>query len=819
MITTKKCQSLKRFTFTGKVAIIICTGDNMLKKLLSLIEKEKEPILLVTDKYNKEQILTNLYGDLVNITFISLPELIKKLTFSYSHEAIYYLMKQYQVNYEIALTYLQNMKYLSLINPNDDLDKINLLQTLYEELFTNKLIAIDNLFLKYCQKKQVLIYGYPYISKEDLKVLSKIKYQYLSSEKGNINTNEVSICKTVTDELFYVLEAIGDLITQGVPLTKIKLIGIRENDYFLTKQMFKLYQIPLNLHEKKSLYSYDITKDLLKAFGENRLDSYDYQGKERSLINEVISIINQFASLPVDDILLECLKQTLSNTYITEETYQEAVEVIPLEQALTLENHYLFLLGFNQGHIPTIHKDEDYFSDAVKQKNHLSTSSDLNYAMKEMVIKVLSTPNHFYLSYHTEEENPSALIEELKLTKKVLSSNYYSLYSPAFNELLLVKYLDNYIKYGTKSEALLNLVKTYPIPYLQYNNAFTGIKHDDYLASLKQRLLLSYTAIDTYYKCGFMYYLKKVLKLEIFNETFVTFIGSLYHKILSCAFNETFDFEKEYQDYLATSTYELNYKEKFLLVKLKAELVKIIAIIKDQAQYINYNQTLYEENFNIKVHNPRYPHFDITFTGYIDKIWYHTITDEDGNEVTYVSIVDYKTGKLDIKLDLVPYGLSLQLPVYVYLARHSNLPNVKVYGFFLQNILQNELKADNEEEYLAQKQKALQLSGYIIDDVPAEAEFDKSKSDSKIIKNLRLKKDGTYYAHAKVLTSDALETLIKTVEDKINEASTEILNANFAINPKINKGVNLSCMYCTFKDICYKAYKDYIHLEVGDDDD
>ena len=155
MITTKKCQSLKRFTFTGKVAIIICTGDNMLKKLLSLIEKEKEPILLITDKYNKEQILTNLYGDLVNITFISLPELIKKLTFYYSHEAIYYLMKQYQVNYEIALTYLQNMKYLSLINPNDDLDKINLLQTLYEELFTNKLTLII-FFLSIVKKSKCL---------------------------------------------------------------------------------------------------------------------------------------------------------------------------------------------------------------------------------------------------------------------------------------------------------------------------------------------------------------------------------------------------------------------------------------------------------------------------------------------------------------------------------------------------------------------------------------------------------------------------------------------------------------------------------------
>ncbi|MBO7677695.1 MAG: PD-(D/E)XK nuclease family protein, partial [Erysipelotrichaceae bacterium] len=49
-----------------------------------------------------------------------------------------------------------------------------------------------------------------------------------------------------------------------------------------------------------------------------------------------------------------------------------------------------------------------------------------------------------------------------------------------------------------------------------------------------------------------------------------------------------------------------------------------------------------------------------TFTGKIDKLIY-----DDKN----MAIIDYKTGSSDISLDDIEYGLSMQLPIYVYLSK------------------------------------------------------------------------------------------------------------------------------------------------------
>ena len=785
----------------------------MHKKILKIIKENRDPLLLVVPDLIKHDILTNLNDGLYNVAFITMSEVIDRLSFTFNEEAIYMVMKQYQVGYDIAKTYLNNLKYLQYIDKKtEDLEskKVELLDNIYHFLDNNNLIVKDFLFETYCQKKKIIIYGYPYLKKEELYLLDKINYVYLPIEYNIKLTTKVLACKSFADELFYAIEAICKLISNKVPLSDIKIVGIDKENYFYARQMFKMYQIPVNLNEKTSLYNYDITKTIIENY---RNHTFEYD-KDNLIQNEVIKVLNKFVMFEENEVLYNCVTDSLKNTYIKDKVNTEAIEVVDINSILYLQNKYIFILGFNQGKIPINYKDEDYFSDKFKALHNLTTTEDLNKNAQDIILKVLATNNNFHLSYNTED-TPSPVIENLKLNINNVSSTYYSKYSDKFNEILLVRYLDTYLKYGTKSKVLLDLVKTYKIPYLQYDNKFTGI---NYVLDNK-KLNLSYTSIDTYYKCSFMYYIKRVLRLDMFIENFTTYIGSLFHKVLSVAFSDNFDFEKEYNDFVTLSNYELSPKEEFLLKKLKTELHKIIEIITEQSKYINFESVMYEESLNVNINNPEFSDYEISFGGIIDKIWYKTLTDEDGNEVTYISIVDYKTGKLDIKLDLVPYGLSLQLPVYLYLASHSNLPNVKVYGFFLQNILQPEIKANNEEDYLAQKRKALMLSGYIVDKVPNEFEFDRSKSDSKIIKSLRQKNDGSYYKYSKVLTEDKINNIIASVEDNIIKASSDIIKGKFDINPKISNNINLSCQFCSFSDLCYKKYQDHKRIEVGEEDE
>ena len=78
---------------------------------------------------------------------------------------------------------------------------------------------------------------------------------------------------------------------------------------------------------------------------------------------------------------------------------------------------------------------------------------------------------------------------------------------------------------------------------------------------------------------------------------------------------------------------------------------------------------------------------------------------------------------------------------------------------------------------------------------------------------MAITKNGELSKNSKVISDEDMKDMIKLVEDKILEASTSILNNDFSINPKVIDNKNVSCIYCPYKDICYKRIKDYVYCE------
>lgn len=78
---------------------------------------------------------------------------------------------------------------------------------------------------------------------------------------------------------------------------------------------------------------------------------------------------------------------------------------------------------------------------------------------------------------------------------------------------------------------------------------------------------------------------------------------------------------------------------------------------------------------------------------------------------------------------------------------------------------------------------------------------------------MAITKNGELSKNSKVISDEDMKDMIKLVEDKILEASTSILNNDFSINPKVIDNKNVSCIYCRYKDICYKRIKDYVYYE------
>ena len=311
--------------------------------------------------------------------------------------------------------------------------------------------------------------------------------------------------------------------------------------------------------------------------------------------------------------------------------------------------------------------------------------------------------------------------------------------------------------------------------------------------------------MDNYYKCGFKYYVENVLKLNIYEEKFANVIGNLFHHILQIAFNDNFDLDFEYNKYLNELNKEFKNSELLFLDKLKEDLKLIIDTINSQLKLISLDKTLYEEKIYVN------KNINVTFMGIIDKLMY-----KEENDKTYVAIIDYKTGNPNLNLNNMIYGLDMQLPIYLYLASNSKLKNVEVIGFYLQKILNNEININPKKTYLEQKEDNLKLQGYSIDKEEILELFDKSYKDSNLIKSMKIGNNG-FYSYSKVLSKDNIDKIIKLVDKKIDEASNNILNNKFDINPKYIGGKNISCEFCKYKDICYMKNNDIVYLNEDKD--
>lgn len=759
---------------------------------------------IICDNKTKKQILDQMNQSemLYNISFLSLESFYTSLTFEINKELIYYVMKELNVTYDVANTYLKSLKDIYFINESNN-EKVLFLLSLKEKLIKNSYIKQTNT-LRYYNSKRFIILNYDYIENKYLLALNQLQnYKIINYSKKQKKDLQVLEFNTIEDEINYTFESIIKLLIQGIDLNNIKIATASSDYNFLLNKFSKMYKLPVTIENERSLYSTNIGKEFLKTLKLNEHLNYleNLKQKNSQYYNIIINILNEFTFVDDYKEVYSLIVNEFKKKYINE-LYFNDIKVMNINEIIPSDKDYVFVLGLNQGKIPHITKDEDYLNDEIKQKLNLSTTVDLNKATKEQTINKLYEIKNLFLSYSLATTFssllPSSIISEYSM--KVIKNNKLDYnYSNVFNNYALTSKLDDYMKYKTTSNELYSLVSSYELAdYDSYNNEFKGINTNNLQKKLNNKVNLSYTSLNEYNECKFKYYIDYILKLNIYEDTFYTSLGSTFHEVLSYAFNEDFNFEESFIKAKEKYFTNITKKDEFLLKKLKEELKFIIETIHYQLEYINYDKLLTEEEVNIEINS----NCTIKFKGIIDKILYK---EEENN--TFVALVDYKTGTIDPSILNSKYGLNLQLPIYLYLSKKSKLKNVIVTGFYYQTILQNEMKAEDDEEYLDKKQKYLKLQGYTLDsdELPKITNKD---NEANLIQGLRRKTDDSYYATSKVLNLFQMKKLEKLVENFIISSGNSIINGDFAINPKIIGYENESCKYCKYKDLCFRKDKD-----------
>lgn len=776
---------------------------------------ENDSILIVPSQI-KEKILTEMdkKSKLFNVKLMEINEFKRKYFFDYTTETIFYVMKHYNYDYEFSLDIINNLYFLS--SEIYDHEKLKFLLNIKNELINNNLLIFDNVFKIALENKKIYVYGYDYINNFYKKMFSTLNVNYIDQNISKFN-HDIMEFDTIQDEVIFVANKICELIENKIDLNKIKIIN-PSSDYNATiKRIFNLFNLPFYFNNNY-LISTKISNNFFEILSNDIVETLEKLKETISLndeleqteYNQIVKICNKYNWCSNFLNIKNNLIYEFSNTKIDIKKEANYIEFVSLENNFFYDDEYVFLIGFNQNTYPKTVKDDDFLNDEVKKFLSLETTTEINKINYNILVNKLYSIKNLFISYKLKSPfnsfYRSQIIDDLNLNV-VKNYNCNIHYSVLNDKLNLATILDNYLKYGEESQDLELLYSNYPsINYKTYNNQYTKIDENLFRKYLNNKLSLSYSSINNFYKCSFRYYMENILNLQISSNEFSLFIGNLFHYILSIMYNEDFNFSDSFETYV-NENYEFNtYKERFFINKLKKELEFIIDNIKEQDKFTSFDSHKFEQLIKIDLSKDNY---DITFKGIIDKISYKK---EAGN--TLISIIDYKTGNPNLNLNNIIYGIDMQLCIYAYLSSKLKLSaNPLLVGIYLQKILNNEININKNKQYITMKQENLKLQGYSNSNESILKVFDNTYTDSKLIKGMKVSSKG-FYAYSKVFDQAMLNSILNIVENNIDEARDKILNREFYINPKKIGVKNLiGCENCTYKELCFMTEDNIINLK------
>ncbi len=510
--------------------------------------------------------------------------------------------------------------------------------------------------------------------------------------------------------------------------------------------------------------------------------------------------------------------------------------IADFETSYISDYQYLYILGSNEGKLPSLKIDNGLLSDdeiaRLPNSNKINPTIALLNARK--VYKLFDTmqkaKNGVIISFPENEAGgklfPNSLVKSLSYIcglQIVNMSGYLDFVDSSRYQINMESVLFNNQTHDVIINNILNMTKNYKIYKDNENfhkilNLLVEMSGEENIYKLidnnfKSRQLgnipnvnmftnnsTSVSQIETYYSCPYKHFARYGLRLKVNQKCELSpqDIGNMIHEILKNTLPkivDNFDFDAETFaiDYLDNLLQSPKYKfllevplNNYALKSLKKELVRIIGAIKNELSLSSFkpNKKYLEYAFSDKIAG-----VPVGVKGVIDRV------DIWGNKFI---VIDYKTGdsSFDNYTD-VASGKKLQLLVYAKAFADKNKLN-PVGVFYLP--IKNSFKA-SEQNY--------KFSGVIDGDKSNLLAMDNNLTlpnyKSSVI-NLSTTKSGEFYKNSSFLTKMCIDSadfdfLVNFAINQVKVATQNILDGD--INPHPLKVQNSSaCDYCEFGGLC-----------------
>lgn len=538
------------------------------------------------------------------------------------------------------------------------------------------------------------------------------------------------------------------------------------------------------------------------------------------------------------------LQEVVSGEDISEipQTLDQVIFGTP-EQVRQSSPKVTFLLGAVQGKFPLTPSASGVFSD-VERKELIQAQLPLGDPLELKTLEerylayscACSSSQLLYVTYPASAEGtpqePSELVSGLMQlfpalqVEKNLPDEFFANTKEAAFARMAAKYQENTgesmalqrlfaedTAYQGKCQALQRAAQGRPEKIQDPENAKALFGSSPYLSA---------TQIETFYNCRFRYFCRYGLgakerrAAEVDAMQYGTLMHFLFEKVFSQAETEGLPETEEALFRLITQlihTYaeenlggfdSLGGKERYRLGRLAKSAAMLIRHMAEELSQSQFRPAAFELKLGSDGTKPLQVPVDganIIVGGTVDRV--DLYKDKDG--VSYLRVVDYKTGKKEFKLGDVLGGLNMQM--LVYLAALAAQGEEEAAGILYMPSAEPSVSAqrgDSQEQVEKDAAKQLRMSGVVLSDPKVILAMEKDGGGKYIPASLT--KDGNPTKISSVLDKPAMKQVMDYCKFMISQMAKHLLAGDVQAKPNLEN--NFSCRFCPYKPVCGKEFEE-----------
>ena len=616
------------------------------------------------------------------------------------------------------------------------------------------------------------------------------------------------------------------------------------------------------LHQLKVPEQMEEWIDLLRQDG-----AYEYVNENTQIWNIAMEIFDQLVEIIGDQtVTLKEYIRMLESGFSSIElgiipTTIDQVLVGSIQRSKSHDIKALFVVGVNDGILPSKKEEEGILSDEermILKEKGLELGNDNEkraYQEKFNIYSAFSKPtDYFWLSYAMADQEgkalrPSILVDRFKkLFKGILiqsdvidnQRNQQLISTPGSTFKYMVENFRMKVD-GKSMDELWWKVYQWYFQNGEWNSRreamIEGLFHQnqiEYIDSNYAKKLYSFpirssvSRLEQFVRCPFAHFIKYGLRPSE-RETFkieAPDLGEIFHRAIEeftlQLKEEQIDWrtlEKEKCHTMADSVIDKvvighrnrimdsSNRYKYLTQRLKRISRRALWTLTEHIKKSGFQPVEYEVSFGL---NQPYPPMEIELA-HGEKVFIEGRIDRidilDGDEHSFVKIIDYKSGGKEFILSDVYYGLQLQLMIYLDAilinGEKLNRNSVKPGGIFYFKIDDPMVKTEEKVIELIEKeiQKKLRMKGLVLKDVNVVKEMDHGIDGFSHIIPVGLNKENGFHSSSSAVDQQEFNALIEHVRRLVKEITLEMLKGKVRIQPMKN-GNQSTCTYCTYRGVC-----------------